>query len=479
MRYLIRYSEIGTKAVGTRRRFLRALKKNIQAALEASGITGSVETTLARGYVETDANNALPVLSRIFGIRAVAPVDAFSLISLDDALDRAGAYFTDAVSGKQFAVRAHRVGEHAFTSLDIERALGARLLPHAAGVNLSEPEVTVSVEVRDDAVALFLDETPGPGGLPLTSQERVLTLLSGGFDSAVAAWEVMKRGVGTDYLFFNLGGPIHEEGVFRVAKTLYDRWQYGDAATLIVVPFGGVVEEIRKQTEPTYWNLVLKRAMLVAAARVAHARHLLGLVTGDAIGQVSSQTMPNLQALGDVGLPVLRPLLTRDKNTIVMQARKIGTEALSAAVDEYCAIVPKHPVTKASRKTLHTEWGKVSETVLDASLNEMRTLDLASLTLVEESALYEVARDDVLEGATIIDVREPEAFAQWHADGARRLDVHDAMRELDVLPKEHSVLFVCEHGLLSAELAHMARGRGIDAWSFNGGSSALREALKK
>lgn len=478
MRYLIRYSEVGTKAVGTRRRFLRRLERNIRSAFERNDVSAKVSTTLARGYVETEDAAAQDMLTRMFGVQSVSPIESFASDSLDTIVERGKVFFADAVSGKKFAVRARRVGEHAFTSQDIERKLGAALFDVSGGVDLTNPEITAGVEVRDDSVSLFSLRLPGPGGLPLGSQERALVLLSGGFDSAVAAWEVMKRGVGADYVFFNLGGPIHEEGVFRVAKQLYDRWQYGDNASLIVVPFMEVVEEIRRTTEPSFWNLVLKRAMLSAAANIAERRRLLALVTGDAIGQVSSQTMANLYALGDSGLPVLRPLLSRDKDSIVMQARDIGTERLSAAVDEYCAIVPEHPVTRASRESLETEWAKVSTDALDRAVTDARTLNLGSLQITEESPLASVAREDIVEGATLIDVREPELYKQWHAKEATRLDIHDAMRKLDELPKEKPVLFVCEHGLLSAELAHMARERGLEAWSFNGGISAFRLAYE-
>ena len=477
MRYLIRYSEIGTKAVGTRRRFLRQLQRNIKDGLARNDMEGHVETTLARGYVTSEDKGVLDVLVRIFGVQSVSPVHSFRLKSLDDVLARGEQHFKDAVAGKQFAVRARRVGNHEFTSQDIERQLGAALLPHAAGVRLNDPEVTASVEIRDRDVSFFLQRQPGPGGLPLGSQGRALVLLSGGFDSAVAAWEMMKRGVGVDYLFFNLGGPIHEEGVLRVVNKLMRTWQYGDNASIVVVPFMPMVEAIRKYTKQSYWNLVLKRAMLVAAAQIAEDRHLLAIVTGDAVGQVSSQTLPNLHALGDVGLPVLRPLLTQDKDDIVMRARHVGTEKLSAAVDEYCAIVPRHPVTSATREGLDREWGSIPDDVLLGTLSDMRALNLRSLKISETSALGDVARDDIPDNALLIDVREPEEFAEWHAKDAKRLDIHEAMRQLDDLPKNQPVLFVCEHGLLSAELAFMARERGVDASSFNGGIAALRSAM--
>lgn len=479
MQYLVRYSEIGTKAPGTRRRFLRRFEANMKDAFARENIKADIRVTLPRAYVRSKDAHTADVLARLFGVQSVSAVEVHALSTLDDLVARGVKRFADAVSGKRFAVRARRVGGHPFTSGDIERSLGAALIDHALGVDLTNPEVTAYVEVRDKTFSFFVEKVPGPGGLPLGSQDRALVLLSGGFDSAVAAWEMMKRGVGVDYLFFNLGGPIHEQGVFRVAKKVFDTWQYGDDASLIVVPFAPVVENIRANTESAYWNLVLKRAMLDVGATVAKQRRLLGIVTGDSIGQVSSQTMANLYALGVGTMPIFRPLLTRDKEEIIDKARFIGTNDLSAAVDEYCAIVPEHPVTSATPGGLGAQWEKIDGAVLADVINQARTLSLTTLRLADGSTLLDVTRADVPSEARVIDVRERDAFDTWHVDGAEQLDIHDAMRQLDDLPKETPVLFVCEHGLLSAELAQMARERGVDAWSFAGGVPALRDFIEK
>ena len=486
MQYLLRYSEIGTKAAGTRRRMLRVLEANLKDAFAREGISADTTLSLSRGTVMSEDVRTAEVLQRIFGIQSFSPVHELSVSDLNAFVLDAAEFFMPTVHNKRFAVRARRVGSHPFTSQDIERQLGATLLPHAAGVDLTDPEVTCGVEVRSGHAYLFSERIAGPHGLPLGTQNRALVLLSGGFDSAVAAWELMHRGVGTDYCFFNLGGPIHEEGVLRVAKLLTDRWQYGDNASIVVVPFMPVVEMIRERTEPTFWNLVLKQAMLMVAARIAEHRGISVLAAGDAIGQVSSQTLANLTALQDVGMPVLRPLLTSEKDSIIARARVVGTEKLSAAVQEYCAIVPKHPVTAATRATLGVEWEKIDQAALDAASASVRTLSLNTLALEKSDALAEVAITKIPDGARIIDVREPAAFAAWHAPGAERMDIHDAMQKItsttdhlyDLYKKERKpILFVCEHGLLSAELAQMARQRGIVAASFKGGAAALRDAL--
>jgi diphthamide synthase (EF-2-diphthine--ammonia ligase) len=244
-----------------------------------------------------------------------------------------------------------------------------RCCPTPNGVDLSSPEVTASSRCGTRAAYLFSERVDGAGGLPLGVEGRAVALLSGGYDSAVAAWLLLKRGVALDYVFCNLGGDAYERAVVQVGKALADEWSYGTRPRLHVVDFGDVLQELKEKTRDAYWQVVLKRLMYRAACTVAAERGAGAIITGEAVGQVSSQTLPNLRAIETVAtLPVLRPLIGFDKDEIIDRARSIGTAALSEQVKEYCAIAPGYPVTAARVERVDAEEGRMDLSVLDAAV---------------------------------------------------------------------------------------------------------------
>ena len=335
--YLLRLAgEIAVKGRGTRLHFLHRLQGNIESALASTGVPYKIERDWSRFVVEAPRGAALEVLPNVFGISSLSAVERRPWDTVDDVIAAGEALFADRVAGKSFAVRARRGGDKRFIpfrSADVDRALGARLRPRAARVDLTNPEVTVQIEIRTGEALFSTDAIPGPGGLPLGTEGRALALVSGGFDSAVAAWSILKRGVRLDYLFCNLGGGAHRDGVLAVMKLVAERWSFGYRPKLHAVDLQPIVERLRSETDPRYWQVVLKRLMLHAANQVARLTRAEALVTGEAVGQVSSQTLRNLRAIDEVAeLPVLRPLAAADKEEIVALARKIGTYELSAAV---------------------------------------------------------------------------------------------------------------------------------------------------
>lgn len=474
---LVRFSgDLTTKSRGTRAHFQRRLYRNLREAYRREEIAAKVERQWGRLMVATADPRAAEVTSRIFGVQSVSRAVRRRWSDFDDLIASGAELFGDAVADKRFAVRARRSGDRRdipFRSIDLERALGTVLLERAAKVDLGDPEVTARIEVHRDDAFFFTSQLAGPGGLPLGVEGQALALISGGFDSAVAAWQMMKRGVAVDFLFFNLGGRTHEEGVQRISKLLSEIWIYGHRPVLHTVDFRPVVEDLQAATRPRLWQVLLKRLMLRVASRVAGELDLPALVTGEAMGQVSSQTLQNLSVIdAATTLPVFRPLLTYNKDEIVALARRLGTFEISAGVEEFCAIVARRPATAARLEEVETEEAKLSPEALTAALAARRAIDLrgfAPATVRE----VEIEVDAIPDRARLVDLRSRAAYDAWHPPGAEWIDYFTALRCLDTFDAVSPWVFYCEVGLKSADLAERLRAGGVQAWNLAGGARSL------
>jgi len=429
MLVLVRLSgEITTKSKRTRRRFTERLAENLRDALTREGLGGEVEPGWDRIYVRTEGNGAPEVLRRVFGVRSLSAATVKEFQNLADIVRLGEEIFRDHVRGKKFAVRARRVGNVRISVQALERELGAALYPYAAGVDLEHPEITAYIEVHDGKAYFFTERVEGYGGLPVGVEGRALCLISGGFDSSVAAWYMLKRGVELDYLFLNLGGCAHEYGALSCAKVLAERWSYGTRPRIHIVDLRPLVREMHGTVKPNYWNLILRRLFYRAGELVAGREGHEALVTGEAVGQVSSQTLHNLVVASEATrIPILRPLLGFDKEEIVRHARVVGTHDISAGVKEYCAVVPRHPVTRAPLERVRAEEEKLPLDLLERLVEERHTVDLLDL----EHAELEVLRwqiDEIPKEALVVDVREPGDYKSWHYPGAINIPLADLPR---------------------------------------------------
>jgi thiamine biosynthesis protein ThiI len=474
---LLRFSgDVSTKADGTKQRFTRRLARNVEDALAASGITYKLERDRFRLYLEVSNPAALDPLHRIFGIQSFSQVHRRECRSLSELVVAGEEIFRDLVREKRFAVRARRggvVSKIPFRSLEVERELGRVLLSHAAKVDLSHPEVTAYVEVRPGEAYFFSEKLAGQGGLPVGAEGRALALVSGGYDSAVASWLLLKRGVCLDYLSCNLGGRIHREGVLKVMKVIAEQWSYGYRPRLYEVDFFPVVAELKEKTEPRYWQVLLKRQMLRAAARLASYLRVSGIVTGEAVGQVSSQTLQNLAVISQAtDFPLLRPLLGFNKNEIIQTAREIGTYAYSAAVDEYCAILPRHPATQASLSAIKSQEAELDDGLIARVVDRRTVTDLRSAPLLPEGKA-ELEVETITPGAVVLDLRSRSAYRAWHAPGALHLDFFQALTTYRSFDPSQTYVLYCEVGLKSAHLAELLSEAGVRARHVKGGVRSL------
>lgn len=472
-RILVRYSgDLTTKARATRRRFETRLARNLRDALGEVRPGTDLVRTRDRIVIQLPAPIDPGPLCRVPGVQSVSVAERREWACLPDLVEAGRELFGDAVRGRRFAVRARRVGERGRIPVgaqELERALGAELLPLAAAVDLDEPEVTAHVELLPGEAYFFRDRLPGPGGLPIGAEGRAVALVSGGFDSMVAAWLMLKRGIQLDYVFCNLGGRSHQLEAVRVMKVLADDWSYGSRPHLHAIDFDPVVRELQAGVSQRLWQVSLKRLMLRAAEQVARDRDAAAIVTGDALGQVSSQTLRNIATISEAtSVPILRPLIGFNKDEILALARRIGTYELSSQVGEYCAMVPRKPATAAALSLVQQEESALDPGVLERAVAERSILDLRELDL-EALEVPGLEADGIPPGASVLDLRSKAAYQHWHLPDALFLDFATALRAYPSMPADRDYVLYCEFGLKSAHLAELMRRDGFRATHFSRG----------
>ncbi|MET1101407.1 MAG: tRNA uracil 4-sulfurtransferase ThiI [Pyrodictiaceae archaeon] len=370
--------EIVLKSDRTRPRFEKRLLANLEDALKSNNVNySSTWIEQARLYIDTEDPKALRVCSRVFGIHWATLAEEIRFKGLEDLAEETAKIASSWVKGRRFAVRARRAGHHDFTSMDVARIVGSKLLPYSNGVDLDEPEVEVHVEVRGDKAYIYKDLVRGPDGLPIGVEGRAIVLFSGGLDSPVAAWYTAKRGVEVDFLHMILATEESAKDAEDVAKILASEWLYGYRPRLLVADFRYVVGLIAAKVRPEYRQVVLRVAMYSYAERLAEKEGYNAIVTGESLGQVSSQTLRNLEAItivAKITKPILRPLIGFDKEEIVEKARAIGTYERSSKTREYCRLGAEAATTRASPKILEKEYSKIADALDHVELVSVKAL---------------------------------------------------------------------------------------------------------
>ena len=223
------------------------------------------------------------------------------------------------------------------------------------------------------------------------TQEDVLSLISGGFDSGVSSYMLMRRGCRVHYCFFNLGGAAHEIGVRQVAHYLWNRFGSSHRVRFVAINFEPVVGEILEKIDDGQMGVILKRMMVRAASKVAERYGVQALVTGEALGQVSSQTLTNLRLIDNVSdTLILRPLISYDKEHIINLARQIGTEDFARTMPEYCGVISKSPTVKAVKSKIEAEEEKFDFSILDKVVEEANNVDIREIAQQTEQEVVEV-----------------------------------------------------------------------------------------
>jgi thiamine biosynthesis protein ThiI len=403
------------------------------------------------------------------GITYILAVQEHTLGAMEDIVSHILPVYEQRLAGKTFAVRCKRTGKHDFRSIDIERQLGADLITctEVAGVKLKHPEVTVELEINDQTLFVIERRYKGMGGFPIGSIDSVLSLISGGFDSPVASYQCMKRGMRTHFLFFNLGGRDHELGVKEVALYLWHKYGCNQRVLFISVPFEEVIAELLTRVQDSQMGVILKRMMLRVGDRIAGSLDIDALATGECVAQVSSQTVRNLAVIDEViDRVVFRPLIVADKGDIIDMATAIGTQEFAANMPEYCGVISVNPTTRAKLPRVEAEEEKFDMAILD------RAIENAVHTRIDRLAEEDLVRTDVevlsvpLVQSTIVDIRHPDEEERAPLkmnNPVIKIPFYELHTRAADLAKDKTYMLYCGKGVMSRlHASHLLESAGLD-----------------
>lgn len=462
MKFIIKlFPEITIKSQSVRLRFIKILTSNIRNVLkdlaEDVAVVRHWDYLEVRVKKEELGEGVADRLTRIPGIHHILQVEERAFTDLHNIYEQTFEMYAASLENKTFCVRAKRRGKHPFSSIELERYVGGGLNQHipSAKVKLTHPDVTVNLEVEDDKLILVVRRLEGIGGFPIGTQEDVLSLISGGFDSGVSSYMLMRRGCRVHYCFFNLGGAAHEIGVKQVAHYLWNRFGSSHKVRFVAVNFEPVVAEILEKVDDGQMGVVLKRMMVRAASRVAERYGVQAIVTGEALGQVSSQTLTNLRMIDNAtDTLVLRPLISHDKETIINLARQIGTEDFARTMPEFCGVISKNPTVKAVKEKIEAEEEKFDFAILDDVVLNAQNMDIRVIAQQSEQQVIEVEMVSELSATDVVlDIRSPDEQEahplKIEGTEVRTLPFYKLSTQFGDLPAETTWLLYCDRGVMS------------------------------
>ncbi len=356
MTILVAYGEIALKSRRVRGGLERLLARQIEERLRRGGFPSArALRRFGRIYVEGVTADAAHTIADVFGVVSAMPavrtgseLNSIIELAVDVTTNKMG-------DGQSFAVRPNVVGEHPYSSRELAVKVGSAVLGATGGkgihVDLSQPDVTLYLEVRDRDAFAYTEIVRGVGGLPYASQGKLVSLFSGGIDSPVAAWLMMRRGVEVLPLLMDQRPHVGESYIDRAlsaCRAIAEHVPSGELG-LHVAPMGEIMSRIMESPEPRLRCVLCKRSMYRIASALAAENDARGIVTGESLGQVASQTLDNLYVLDNaVEVPVIRPIIGMDKVEIEELARRIGTYEITARAVDGCTVVPDRVTTRAS-----------------------------------------------------------------------------------------------------------------------------------
>lgn len=475
MKFIIKlFPEIMIKSDSVRKRFIKILTSNIRNVLlretENVAVIRNWDFIEVRAKVAEEAPMVLDLLKRTPGIHHILEVEEYPFETMHDIFEQTLAQVREELEGKTFCVRVRRKGKHEFHSLDVERYVGGGLNQRieTASVKLTKPDVTVRIDIDNDKMLLVKARHEGLGGYPIGTQEDVLSLISGGFDSGVSSYMLIRRGSRVHYCFFNLGGAAHEIGVKQMAYHIWSRYSTSHKVRFVAINFENVVGEILEKINNGQMGVVLKRMMVRAASKIAERFDIQAIVTGEALGQVSSQTLTNLRLIDKASdTLVLRPLITHDKEQIIAMAKEIGTDDIAKSMPEFCGVISKNPTVKAIESKIVEEEGHFNFEVLEQAVQNAQFLDIREIAQQTEKEVISVETTTELgENDVILDIRSPEETdeAPLKLDNVevKELPFYKLSSQFTALDQTKNYLLYCQRGVMSKLQALYLKENGFN-----------------
>jgi len=387
--FLIKYGEIGVKGKN-RYLFEDALVRQIRYALKKTD--GEFEVTKENGRIyatavsDFDFDEAVEALKTVFGIIGICPVVQIEDNGFDDLADTVIKYFDSAYPDKHFSfkVNARRARKnYPMDSMEINMEMGGRLLDAfpELSVDVHNPDVLLQIEIRNK-INIYSTEIPGPGGMPVGTAGKAMLLLSGGIDSPVAGYMVAKRGVELEATYFHAPPYTSERAKQKVIDLAKLVAKYSGPITLNVVNFTDIQLAIYEKCPHDELTIIMRRYMMRIAEELGKESGCLGLVTGESIGQVASQTMHSLYCTNEVcTMPVFRPVIGFDKQEIIDLSEKIGTYETSIQPFEDCCtiFVAKHPVTKPNVERIEKSEINLADCIDDLMKTALETAEVITV----------------------------------------------------------------------------------------------------
>ncbi|MFP3014175.1 MAG: tRNA uracil 4-sulfurtransferase ThiI [Arsenophonus sp.] len=463
MKFIIKlFPEITIKSESVRLRFIKILSTNIFNILKVLDDKITINRHWSDIEVFTKKNTHYDeicnALTKIPGIHHILFVEEHKFLDLNHIFKLAYTIYSEKLNYKTFCVRVKRCGKHNFTSTEVESYLGRCLNQHisSANVKLNHPDITINLEIKKNKVIFVKSRTNGICGFPIGTQGDVLSLISGGFDSGVSSYMLIRRGCRVHYCLFNIGGLNHEIGAKQVAYHLWHNFSRSHKVRFIVIDFTPIVTEIIKKIDNSHMAVVLKRMMVRAASKIADRYDVQALITGESLGQVSSQTLTNLRLIDNVtDRLILRPLISYDKENIINISREIGTEHFSSTIPEFCGIFSKKPTVKAEKEKIEEQEANFYFSILDDAVVAAQNIDIRQIPYNiknKKSSTIEVVTtfsiDDI-----ILDIRSPDEqeARPLKLDNVKikLLPFYKLNSQFCKLPAKKIYLLYCERGVMS------------------------------